>query len=255
MTLTWTEPDQACSGGQTSLTELSIPAEAFQHAEAARYVSDLAVIAVAVDTSGVERWRNVAANVFLEGNFVVEDAAFRWETEPMQGVQRMVSADIDADGVLEVIAPEDNAPPGGRVAIVSAPLDRDRILAEEPAWNGDEGSSFGVGLAAGGAMIESRSAILLPAPDPDPDPPPDPRERCRSTMRSSMCTPSPWTSSISQKARGSTRPATRGGTTCGHRAPPLSARRSSMCAGASTSSRTQRIGPVRSSSIASWRCS
>ena len=35
----------------------------------------------------------------------------------------------------------------------------------------------------------------------------------------------------------------------------LSARRSSMCAGASTLSRTQRIGPVRSSSIASWRCS
>ncbi len=33
------------------------------------------------------------------------------------------------------------------------------------------------------------------------------------------------------------------------------ARRSSTCAVASTSSRTQGIGPVRSSSIASWRCS
>ncbi len=35
----------------------------------------------------------------------------------------------------------------------------------------------------------------------------------------------------------------------------LTARRSSTCAVASTSSMTQRIGPVRSSSIASWRCS
>ena len=53
-----------------------------------------------------------------------------------------------------------------------------------------------------GAMIESRSAIRLraPDPDPDPDPPPDPRQRCRSTMRSSMCTPSPWTSWYSPTA-------------------------------------------------------
>ena len=35
----------------------------------------------------------------------------------------------------------------------------------------------------------------------------------------------------------------------------LTARRSSTCSGASTLSRTQRNAPVRSSSIASWRCS